>query len=290
MAKIESLRDALRTEDSSAIQSSTTDLPKCPDAPSVAVPPGKPGPRDAGCLAEIANALGSKKGFVATPPDQAAATTAAVVLVRDGRGDYVVHADVWLGVLKTHRGAGADALRLAVARQMAAGAAVVGKKIETDPDARAALKAIAAAIPGACPTYFLVGSGVEQAKVPPELTPDHAACVQKDLARREGPGASYGEGTFRALEGGLSIWRETERALRLGRDAAAPDVRAVLEKKLAVIEEATRKIETKKDPATTSNTATQFMGEVHADAGVLLWRPPKDAGADGAADAATPKP
>lgn len=286
MAKIESLRDALVADDAKAIESATADLPKCADAPPVAVAPGKPGPRDTACLADIANALGSKKGFAASPPDQAAATTAAVVLVREGRGDYVVHADAWLGVLKTHRGVGPDALRLAVARQMAIAAPSVGKKIDTDAEARSALKAIVSAVPGACPTYFLVGNDVEAAKVPPELTADHAACVQKDLARREGPGATYGEGTFRALEGALSIWRETERALRLGKDFAAPDVKAVLEKKLAVIEEATRKIDPKRDPNATNLAALQFMGEAHADAGVRLWRP-KDAGADGAADAAT---
>src|SRR5688572_32938557 len=99
MAKIESLRDALVADDANAIAGATSELPKCPDAAPVAVAPGKPGPRDAGCLSEIANAVGSKKGFVASPPDQAAATTAAIVLLRDGRGDWVAHADSWLGVL-----------------------------------------------------------------------------------------------------------------------------------------------------------------------------------------------
>src|SRR5215207_6457568 len=53
MAKIESLRDALVVDDAKAITSATVDLPKCPDMPFVAVAPGKPGPRDSGCLSDI---------------------------------------------------------------------------------------------------------------------------------------------------------------------------------------------------------------------------------------------
>ena len=46
------------------------------------------------CLVDLAAAFGSKKGFVASPPDQAAAAAIALVLVRDHRGDFAVQADV----------------------------------------------------------------------------------------------------------------------------------------------------------------------------------------------------
>ncbi len=287
MAKIDALRDGLASDDAAKIKGATEGYPTCPDAPPVAVAPGQPGPRDQGCLSDIANALGSKIGFRAPPVDQASAATAALVLVRDGRGDYVAHADTWLAAIKTAKGAGVDALRLATARKMAEAAPLVGRDIQEDKDAVTTLAAIAAAIPGACPTYQLVGAGNDPAKLAPELGPDHAACVHKDLARREGKGPSYGEGTFRALEGALALWRETERALRLGLDAADPAAKKTLEAKLATIEAATQKNATKKLDATVSKQTVIALGELHADAGVVLFRV-KDAGADGAADAAAP--
>ncbi|MBX3262907.1 MAG: hypothetical protein KF782_24735, partial [Labilithrix sp.] len=100
MAKIEAVRDALVTDDAAPIREATSGYPTCGDEPPVAVAVGKPGPRDAGCLSDIANALGSKQGFVPNPPDHAAATTAALVIMRDGRGDWLAHPDTWLGDLK----------------------------------------------------------------------------------------------------------------------------------------------------------------------------------------------
>lgn len=287
MAKIDALRDGLVADDGAKIKDATDGYPKCPDAPPTVVLPGQPGPRDKGCLSDIANALGSKIGFRAPPVDQAAAATAALVLVRDGRGDYLAHADTWLAAIKTAKGSGADALRLATARKMAEAAPLVGRAIETDKDAAATLAAIAAAIPGACPTYQLVGAGADPATLAPELGPDHAACVHKDLSRREGKGPSYGEGTFRALEGALALWRETERALRLGLAASEPAAKATLETKLATIEAATQKTSTKKVDSTLAKQTVVMLGELHADAGVVLFRL-KDAGADGASDAAAP--
>jgi len=278
MAKIDAVRDALVADDASAIRDAVAGYATCSDAPPVVVPPGKPGPHDDGCLAEIANGLGSKLGFQPNPPDHAAATTAAVVILRDGRGDWLAHADTWLGDMKNGKGAGHDALRLAVARKMAEAAPIVGRKIDDDEAARAAMRAVVGAVPGACPTYWLLGSGADPKTIPPEHGADHSACVHKDLSRREGPGGSYGEGTFRALEGALALWRETERALRMGLPLAGPGPKAMLEKKLAVIEEATRKIETKKLDTTIPSAMLGFMNEVHAEAGV----PIVDAGTDAA--------
>ena len=292
LAKIEAVRDALEKDDDGAIKSATGDYAACSEADAVAVAPGQPGPRDKGCLLEIANALGSKKGYNTSPPDQSSAAAAAVVLVRDGRGDYLPPVEAWHGAIKNGKGPGADALRLAIAKKMAEASPKVGRKIDDDAAAAETAKAIATAIPGACPTYYLVGTSKDATKIPPELTPEHASCVQRDLARREGPGASYGSGMFRALEGALAVWRETERALRVGLPNASETTKAVVEAKLKTIEAATQAIATKKIAAVNPAAVVQFMGDVHADAGIILW---KDAGADGsveggAAPVPTPPP
>jgi hypothetical protein len=282
MAKIDAVRESLEKDDAAAITSAVDGYPACADAPPVALLPGQPSPRDTGCFAEIANALGSKKGFSDKPPDHAATTTVAIVLLRDGRGDWVAHVDEWLGSLKTGKGSGPDTLRLAVARKMAEAAPRVGKKLEEEKDALDAMKAVAGAIPGACPTYWLLGSGTDAAKIPAEQSADHAACVHRDLGRREGPGSSYGSGTFRALEGSLAVWRETERALRLGLANASPAAKAMLETKLKVIEPATQAIATKRIASASPPEAVLMLADVHADAGVPIIRS-KDAGAEGGA-------
>ena len=278
MAKIDAVRESLERDEGAAITSATEGYPACADAPPVALLPTQPSPRDTGCFAEIANALGSKKGFVARPPDHAATTTVAIVLLRDGRGDWVAHVEDWLGSIKTGKGSGPDTLRMAVARKMAEAAPRVGRKLEEEKDALEAMKAVAGAIPGACPTYWLLGAGTDPSKIAAEHSAEHAACVHRDLARREGPGSSYGSGTFRALEGSLALWRETERALRLGLASAGPGAKAMIETKLKVIEPATQAIATKRIASASPPDAVLMLGEVHADAGVPLW---KDAGADG---------
>ncbi len=288
MAKIDAVRESLERDDAAAIASATEGYPACADAPPVALLPSQPSPRDTGCFAEIANALGSKKGFVARPPDHAGATTVALVLLRDGRGDWVAHVDDWLGSLKTGKGSGPDTLRLAVARKMAEAAPRIGKKLEEEKDALDAMKAVAGAIPGACPTYWLLGSGTDASKIAAEHSADHAACVHRDLARREGPGSSYGSGTFRALEGSLALWREAERALRLGLTNTSPTARATIEGKLKVIEPATQAIATKRIASASPPETVLMLGEVHADAGIPLWKD-RDAGADGGREGGAPK-
>lgn len=291
MAKIDAVREALEKDDAAAIKSAVEGYPACTDAPPVALLSTQPSPRDTGCFADIANALGSKKGFSSAPPDQAAATTVAIVLLRDGRGDWVAHSENWLSSLKVGKGSGPDALRLAVARRMAEAAPLVGRKIDEDKDAQAAMKAVAGAIPGACPTYWLLGSGTDPSALAAEHSAEHSACVHKDLQRREGAGASYGAGTFRALEGSLALWREAERALRLGLPSTGAGARATLEAKLKTIEAATQAIAPKKMASTVSAPVVEMLGEVHADAGVILWKDAgaKDGGADAGADAGAPK-
>jgi hypothetical protein len=284
MAKIDAVRDALEKDDAAAIKSATAGYPTCADTTPAIVAVNQPSPRDKGCLSDIANALGSQKGFAPQPPDQAAAATVALLLVRDGRGDLVSHVDLWLSAMKSGKGAGFDALRLAVARKMVETAPLVGRKIDTDAQALETMKGIASAIPGACPTYWMLGSGVEPSTIPPVLSADHSACVHQDLRRREGPGGAYGAGTFRAVEGALAEWREAERALRLGVAQSSPTAKATIERELAIIEPATRANETKKIDATVAVQTLTTLGELHAEAGIMLWKP-KDAGADGAADA-----
>ena len=283
LAKIDAIRDGLAKNDAQAIGKATGSLPKCTDLAPYVLAPKDPSPRDAGCFGDIANALGSKKGFSTQPLDQASAAAAAAVIVRDGRGDLFAQPDIWLTALKTSQGAGFDALRLAIAKKMVEAAPVVGRKIEEEKDARAAMKGVAAAIPGACPTYRLLGTDTENADV--ALTPDHSACVQHDLQRREGPGGLYGVGVFRALEGSLSLWRETERALRLGRDRAAPSTKGALDTMLKTIEETSQKIQTKKLDSTEESQTMNYLGDVHGDAGVQLFRR-RDGGAD---DASAPR-
>jgi hypothetical protein len=278
MAKIDAVRDALVADDPSAIASATNGYPACTDPKTTAA-----------CLTSVAEALGSKRGFVRDPPDHAGATTAAIALLRDGRGDWLGNADAWLGTIKSGKGIGSDVLRLATARKMAEESPAVGKKLDDEAAAKSAILAVVRSVPGACPTYWLVATGSDPKTMPPELDPDHSACVQKDLVRREGPGGSYGTGTFRALEGALAVWRETERALRLGMAHAEPDPKAVLEKKLPTIEAATAKIESKKLPPDEGASAQimAYMRNAHAEAGVLLAKP--DAGSDDAgADAGVP--
>lgn len=288
MAKIDAVREALEKDDPAAIKSAIEGYPACADGPPVALLATQPGPRDTGCFAEIANAVGSKKGFNPLPPDQSAATTVAIVLLRDGRGDWVAHSDNWLASLKNGKGSGPDALRLAVARRMAEAAPLVGRKIEDDKTALEAMKAVAGAVPGACPTYWLIGSGTDPKTLAAEHSAEHASCVHKDLGRREGPGSSYGEGVFRALEGSLALWREAERSLRLGLPNTGASAKATLEPKLKTIEVATQAIATKRVESATPAPVTEALGEAHAEAGVILW---KDAGAkESGADAAAKKP
>jgi hypothetical protein len=277
MSKIEAIRDALATDDVAPIRDATSGYPTCTEAPRRVSAAGAPGPYDV-CLASIASALGSKRGFVASPPDHAGAATAALVITRDGRGDWLAGSDDWLADVKSGKGTGHDALRLAIARRMADAAPVVGRRLDDDASGSAAMRAVVGAVPGACPTYWLLASGAAPASLPIELSADHSACVHHDLARRDGPGASYGSGHARAVEGALALWREAERALRLGLALAEPGPKAVLEKKLAIVEAATRRIETRKVPARPV-AELGFIGELHAQAGV----PIVDAGAEGGA-------
>jgi len=260
MAKIEKVRDALASSDAAAIVTVSEDLPRCSEMP---VRP------EAGCLATLATTLGSKTGFHSNPPDQASAAAAAVVLATSKHGDWLPSpADGWLDSIRTGGGPGADALRLAVARAMSDGAPDVARSIDDEAAATALVRAVSAAVPGACTTYGLLGSGAGTDRLAPELSADHSPCVQKDLERKDGPGGTYGHGLFRAAEGAAALWKDATRALRIGAAKMSGAPRAAVEDRLGALETGLGKIQLKKLPPPPDYS--QYMSDVHGDAGVPL--------------------
>jgi hypothetical protein len=232
-SKVAELRDALLDDDATHA-TSVVDGPECTDA---------------SCLDAIARTLGAKHGFESNDPDQASAAAVAVVLVRDRRGDLVPDADRWIAALTMATGHGADALRLAVARGMAETAPRLGKPLQALDEGEAArlVHDLAGILPGACDTYALLGTTPASA-LPPAKQPERSQCVQRDLERKDGPGAAYGHGVGRAAAGALALWKDEARALRTGLAYADAVVRPVLEAKLAVIEAATARMDPTRRP------------------------------------------
>ncbi len=267
LARIDKLKDALASQDGSKIAEATAGLPACP----------KTGDQ-AECLNKIATELGSKKGFVRDPADQAACAAVAVVLVRDKRGSAVADSATWAVQLKSGKGAGVGALRLAVARTMAQAAPQVGRSFDDEKDVPVLLRAVAESVPGACDTYALLGEGADPKKLPPETSAEHSACVHKHLSLRGGAGPSYGDGVLRAGEGAAALWKETERDLRLGVASMSGPAKDATLASLKEIEGATLKLALKKvENATTPTQVVNTLLEVHEDAGIHIA--PRDGGA-----------
>lgn len=243
----------------------------------------------AACLTSLADYMGSKSGFHSDKPDQASCAAMAVALVRDHRGDVSPDPTPWLTMLKSGQGAGVDALRMAVATEMARVAPDVGVKAEDEATATKLIAAVAHSVAGACDTYGAIGRREPLDKMVPELHPDHSACVQRDLSRRDGPGGRYGANTFRAAEGAAALWREEERSLRMGLGASGPNAKKLVTEKLAVIEVATMKISLKKVESAEDEMLNAMLGDVHADAGVMLWKGDAGAADGGPPDGGAPK-
>lgn len=146
------------------------------------------------CAKDVAASIGGT--FDDKKPDQISAAAVAVLVARDHHASDAGSPEVWLAAMRKASGPGADALRLAVALDLGAIANKHARAIDADADARAFMADVAAAIPGACATYDLLGAGAKLDAMPPQDSPDHSACVQRDLGRKEGPGATYGEGIF----------------------------------------------------------------------------------------------
>lgn len=274
LARIDKVKDALVSDDASKIAEATAGLPACPKAADAAA-----------CLTAMANDLGSKKGFVREPADQAACATVAVVLTRDKRGSAFGDSAAWGLQLKSGKGPGVDALRLAVARAMAASAPAVGRAFDDEKDFPILLRSVAESVPGACDTYAALGEGADPKKLPPETSAEHSACVHKHLSLRGGPGPSYGDGLPRAAEGAAALWRDTEKNLRLGLAAMSGPARDQVEAKLKVVEAATLKLTLKKiENAATPTQVVNTLLDVHEDAGIYIGHK------DGGAPEAGPRP
>ena len=248
MAKIERLARA-RVEEPEA----STPSPRASRRPPRGLPPFR----------RRRPALGGKGGFAATRPDQATDAAVALLLARDEDGSRVARADVWLAEIKEGKGAGVDALRLATARQMAKAAPKVGRALEDDAAAREVLAAVASSVPGACPTYARLGAGADAATLPVELSPDHAACVQKDLARREGLLRWHGSSAP-----SKAPWPFRARpSVRSGRapSSPAPEPHVALGRARTVGPRPRRAHEAR---PRSEAAALEIMAEIHAEAGV----------------------
>ncbi len=228
--KVDTLRDALASGDVAAA-SNVVSVAKC----------------DKPCFNELARAFGSKGDFDPMNPDQGAAAAVALVLVRERHGEWAPGVEKWRIVAQTAKGPGADAMRLAVAMRLAEIAPKIGKAIDDDREASAIVRAIGTAVPGACATYAALPedpAAIE--KMPPAESPDHAPCVQRDLMREGGPGAAYGFGVWRALEGAIALWKDERRALGEGATTMTGKSKDAMTAHFATIDAATAKIATKK--------------------------------------------
>ncbi len=222
-----------------------------------------------GCAAQVAKSIGGT--FDEKKPDQLSAAAVAVVVARDHRGSAVDEPEVWLAAMRKAKGPGADALRLATALEMSRVAGKDAHALDTDADARAFLADVAASIPGACKSYELLGGGADPDAMPPVDSPDHSACVQRNLSRKEGPGGGYGQGLFRGAAGALALWKAAAAALHDGESLTTGAAKAALDARLATIDAATPKIVPKVVAAPAGNTwgqmETQHQTPLGADAG-----------------------
>lgn len=214
------------------------------------------------CAPDVARSIGGV--FDAKKPDQISAAAVAVVVARDARGSSVPAPDVWLAAMRKAKGPGADALRLATSYAMAHVVEKHARAIASDADARAWLTDVAGAIPGSCETYERLGGGALAASMAPADSPDHSACVQRDLARTTGPGAGYGEGLFRGAAGALALWKAALAALHDGASLTASGSRAALQNRLAKLDRDTPKIALKVVAAPAGNAWSEHMATEHA--------------------------
>ncbi len=250
MGRVEEIRDELAS-DSPRYDAS---LPRCAE-------------KSASCASDVARAIGA--GFDDKKPDQVSAAAVAVVVARDRRGSAVGSPEVWLAAMRKAKGPGADALRLATALAMSRVAYSHARPLERDDDARAFMRDVAGAIAGACGTYGALGAGAAPEKMAPEDSPDHSACVQKDLGRKDGPGAGYGQGLHRGTAGALALWKEALGAMHEGSAQMSGTYKESLEARLAVINAATPKIVPKHVEAPAGNTWGQMLDEHRAPLGAF---------------------
>lgn len=174
-----------------------------------------PCPTDGSCLGPLAKDLGSAKGCSATSPDQASVGAVAVLVARDGHGEWAGGLDEWISVMRKGKGTGADALRLAVGLRLSKVLPTYAHPL-TEAELPAFFKDVGRALPGSCKTYARLGDGATDASLAIEDQSDHSPCVQKDLGREGGPGGTYGHGAWRAAAGLAALAREVAHALEDG--------------------------------------------------------------------------
>ena len=220
--RITALRDALVEDDSAAVAKLVRG-PAC-------------GERE--CLDRTARELGGTAGFGSNNPDQASAAAVALVVARDHRANLVPDEDHWTMALRQAHGPGADALRLAVAGEMAKLAPRIGKTWQDEAEVTALVHDAAGVLPGACEAYVRLasdGPGVLRA----DVRPDGPPCVARDLQRQTGSLASGRHGVWRAAAGMQALWRDEAKALRDGAVLATGAAKTALRSRLGVIEAAT---------------------------------------------------
>jgi hypothetical protein len=264
MSKIEALRDAWQSGDRKEA-SQVVEVPLCPEPPAAV--------SMTTCLSAAARAFGSP-GFATDPPDQGSAAAVAFVLARRQSGEQIPEPDTWFRAIAGARGAGADALRLGLATAMAEASPHVGKAIDDEPSARAMLSAVATAIPGACGTYGALGRGAALESFAPAESPDHSACVQRDLARKDGPGGAYGDGLWRAAAAGATLWKEATTALQIGIAITEGSERRVLRKKLDALEAATKALNVRVVTTTQTGQYQATGNGSHEAQAIPSGRPP----------------
>ena len=225
--KLEKARDAI------AAGEPETSAPRCADRASVP-----------GCLDDGAKYFSGGTGFDGKSPDQASATAVAL-LVTDGHASWVDEPSAWSAVMKNGKGLGGDALRLAVAKGLADSAPLLAHELTTDEDARKLFASVSASVPGACSTYGSLASGDDPEKMDPAASPDHSACVQKDLTRVDGPGGAYGYGIWRAASAALALWKDTLRAIEGGEGLMGGASKTALDASLAILDDDTPKMTVK---------------------------------------------
>ena len=242
MGRVEAIRSELAGD-----TPKLDDFPKCADR--------------ATCAKDMAAAIGG--AYDDKKPDQISAAAAAIVIARDEHGSDLGSPDVWLAAIRKAKGAGADALRLATAYVLYLGVDAHAKKIDDDAGARAFMRHVSGGVPGACATYDALGGGANPDAMPPADSPDHSACVQRDLGRKDGPGGAYGQGIFRGAAGALALLKETTSALHEGSAQMDGNAKEALDRRLAILDAAIAKIALKTVEAPAGNAWNQ-MQEEHA--------------------------
>lgn len=224
-----------------------------------------PCPTDATCLGPLAKDLGSTKGYSAEKPDQASVGALAVLIARDGHGEWAT--GDWLDVLRQGKGSGADALRLAIGLRLAKVLPTYAHAL-TDAELPAFFKDVGRALPGSCKTYALLGDGKADATLDVAEMSDHSACVQKDLAREGGPGGAYGQGPWRAAAALQTRARAAAKAIQDGASLMGAKYKQVADARAKTALDALGNMVLVKVDAPAGNWTGDALSESHGDGGI----------------------